>query len=139
MTFEEEIEELLKLANTQNPSNHQIHPDSDYVPEYMRPFTPVPYELPEIPGMRLEKDHPLWGGRHVVVRMRNGWVVSIINHWGAYGGLEVGFYPPYSDHMGAPPFWDDVVMGYLDQQKLVEVLAAVHQLPTKERDEGTTY
>jgi hypothetical protein len=69
-----------------------------------------------------------------MVRMRNGWEVSVITHWGAYGGLEVGFYPPNSDRMGNPPFWDDVVMGYLDQQGLVEVLTKIHHLP-KERDE----
>lgn len=113
---------------------HPIGSEADYVPDFMQPFVPKEFELPEIPGMRLIVDHPWMGGRHAMVRMRNGWEVSVITHWGAYGGLEVGFYPPNSDRMGNPPFWDDVVMGYLDQQGLVEVLTKIHHLP-KERDD----
>lgn len=131
MNFEEELEQLFRAAA-----------DPSYVPESLQPFTPVEFYLPEISSMRLVKDAPLLGGRHVEVRMANGWGVSIVNHWGAFGGLEVGFRPPGPHEingLGTPPFHDDEVMGYLDQRSLIEVLSKVHHLP-KERDDrqGTT-
>lgn len=121
MSFEEEVAALLRAAELQ-----------DYVPDYMQPFTPVEFYLPEISSMRLVKDERLFGGRHVEVKMANGWGVSIVNHWGAFGGLEVGFRPPGPDEinlLGAPPFHDDEVMGHLDQRGLIEVLSQVHHLP----------
>lgn len=117
---------------------HEADPGSldHFVPPSMQPFTPTPFEIPEIPGMTLVYDRPLLGGRQARVRMRNGWEVSVVNHWGAYGGLEVGFFAPDGE-MTAPPFHDDMVMGYLDEIGLIKVITAVHNIKESDVNDPT--
>lgn len=97
------------------------------LPDYITNHSGTPFEIPEIAGARVVSDNPMMGGRQVVVKFANGYGASVINHFGAYGGLELAVLDSSGELTYDTPVTADVV-GHLTQETLNLTLKAIAEL-----------
>lgn len=67
-------------------------------------------------------------GVHFFINYENGWRLSVVNAYGTYG-VECGIFDPDGDMPDDNGVLDDSVEGWVTQERLAEIIAAVATLP----------